>query len=173
MLVRVQPWSPMIITLIGYRGSGKSTIAKVLAQRLGMNWLDSDDLIEERAGKTICEIFNQDGEAAFRILEQNVLKELFDQNDLVIATGGGAILSEESRRLMCVGPVVWLRASLETLHSRIQADAGTATRRPNLGTIEEILSSRQPLYKEVATTVINTDGLSAEAIVDRIVVGLA
>src|SRR5215218_314511 len=116
----------MVITLIGYRGSGKSSVAPALAERLGWTWADADPLIEQRAGQTIREIFETSGEPKFRRLEREVLVELLGGTNLVIAAGGGAILSAETRHDMRqAGPVVWLRADVATLSARIGADATT------------------------------------------------
>jgi shikimate kinase len=165
----------MIITLIGYRGSGKSTVAAPLAQRLGWSTADADAEIERLAGRTIREIFADAGEATFRELERRVIAELLRRDRLVLAAGGGAVLNPETRREMrSAGPVVWLRASIETLQQRISGDATTAARRPNLtadggrAEIESLLARREPLYRETATLVIDTDGLDAGQIVERI-----
>ncbi|MDB5385659.1 MAG: aroK [Planctomycetaceae bacterium] len=165
----------MVITLIGYRGSGKSTVAKPLAARLGWNWIDADAVIEERAQRTIREIFAAEGEPAFREWERQVLASLLCQKNLVIAAGGGAILNEETRNLMRQsGPVIWLQADIETLYVRIHEDVTTAERRPNLtnlGAKEEIarvLQVREPLYQSSATLVIDTEGLTIESIVNKI-----
>jgi shikimate kinase len=169
----------MVITLIGYRGSGKTTVAKPLAQQLGWKWIDADAVIETQAGRTIREIFATAGEPIFRELERQVLAELLAQDQLVIAAGGGAILNAETReRMRQSGPVIWLQADVDTLYTRIHADATTAERRPNLtsfGAKEEIakvLESRQSLYQASATTVIDTEGLTISAIVEQILAQL-
>lgn len=164
----------MIITLIGYRGSGKSTVAAPLAARLGWSWIDADAVIEERAGCTIREIFQAEGEPGFRRREREVISELLGKEQLVLAAGGGAILNAETRSDMRnAGPVVWLRAAVATLAARIAGDATTAERRPNLAAggireIEELLAAREPLYRECATLIVETDGLTADEIVTRI-----
>ncbi|MCY2966049.1 MAG: shikimate kinase [Planctomycetota bacterium] len=147
----------MVITLIGYRGSGKSTVAPLLARTLGCDWIDADLVIEERAGCTIREIFAQEGEPGFRARERDVIRELLARESLVLAAGGGAILNPETRsRMRAAGPVVWLKAPIEILAARIAGDGATADRRPNLagGGIDEIrrmLTLREPLYRECAT----------------------
>lgn len=158
----------MVVTLIGYRGSGKSSVAAPLASRLGWKWIDADDEIERRAGRSIREIFETDGEPAFRRLEREVLADLLHEEQLVIAAGGGAVLNADTRRdLQAAGPVIWLQASCERLASRINADQSTAERRPNLTTagggrteIEQLLAQREPLYRECASVTIQTDGKS-------------
>lgn len=154
----------MVITLIGYRGSGKTTLAAPLAERLEYAWVDADVEIERRAGKTIREIFAQEGEPAFRQWESDVLAELLDKDKLVIAAGGGAILNPGTcTRMRAAGLVVWLQASLETLSERILADPSTADRRPNLtaeggrAEIARLLDEREPLYRNCAHRVLPVD----------------
>lgn len=169
----------MTITLIGYRGVGKSTIAPLLAWRLGWNWADADALIEQQAGRSIAEIFATEGETGFRVREAGVLSELLAQDCLVIAAGGGAILNPHTREtIRSAGPAVWLTASLDNIWARLQGDATTANRRPSLtGTdprteIESLLAVRTPLYAETATLTIDSERRSPEAIVDEIVLSL-
>lgn len=165
----------MAITIIGYRGSGKSSIARPLAKMLGWKTVDSDDLIEERAGKTIKEIFEDEGEPAFRQLEKDILTELLNEEELIIAAGGGAILNPQSRELMKQsGPVVWLQATIQELSERIAADSQTETRRPDLTPlgvreeIEEVLNHRVPMYEEAATMIIITTGKTPEEIATEV-----
>jgi shikimate kinase len=168
----------MPITLIGYRGSGKSSVAPALAARLGYDWIDADVLLESRAGRTIRQIFAESGEPEFRRLERETLQELLQRDRLVIAAGGGAILNPDTRKEMrAAGPVVWLRASVTLLESRIAADAVTAERRPALSSsgrddIAQLLAAREPLYQECATVTVATDHLTVEQVVDRVVAGL-
>jgi shikimate kinase len=169
----------MVITLIGYRGSGKTTVARALAERLAWNWIDADTVVEQTAGQTIREIFAVEGEPGFRRRERTALVELLTRDKLVLAAGGGAVLNLDTRREMqSAGPVVWLQASVPVLAARIAADPGTAQRRPNLagGGTEEIaklLAEREPLYRDCASLTIGTDGLSVTDIVDRIAASLA
>jgi shikimate kinase len=161
----------MVITLIGYRGSGKSTLAAPLATLLDCDWVDADVEIERRAGKSIREIFEADGEPAFRQWEREILAELLNQTDLIIAAGGGAILNAETRaKMRAAGLVVWLRASLETLTKRIHSDPTTTDRRPNLTStggpaeIDAVLAFREPLYLECAHRVLDVDAEPPEAL---------
>ena len=164
----------MLITLIGYRGSGKTTVAEGLARRLGVSWLDSDAVIEQRAGCTIREIFAVEGEPGFRRREREALAELLVGTGLILAAGGGAVLDPDTRRRMkAAGPVVWLQASVDTLALRIAGDPVTAQRRPNLAgggsdEIVRLLAEREPLYRECASHSIYTDRLSVDEIVERI-----
>jgi len=165
----------MNLTLIGYRATGKTTLARLLAERLEWDWIDADVEIERVAGKTIAEIFADDGEPVFRDIEAQVIADLAGRENLVIAAGGGAPLREESRKAMRAGgQVVWLQASAETIHARMTGDATTATRRPSLtdrGPLDEIIqvmSARDPIYRESAHIEVDTDDRALESIVDEI-----
>ncbi len=166
----------MVITLIGYRGTGKSTLAGPLAKRLGWDWLDADVELERRAGRSIQDIFATDGEPEFRRLEWELLAELLQRDRLVIAAGGGAIGNAETRAAMKrAGPVVWLQASADTIEHRLATDPTTGQRRPNLTSsggrteIERLLAIREPLYRECATIVLDTEQASTEQLVNIVV----
>lgn len=166
----------MVITLIGYRGSGKSTVAQGLATRLGWEWIDADAEIETAAGRSIREIFAAEGEPGFRRRERAALRGQLQRDKLVLAAGGGAVLDGDTRREMkAAGPVIWLQASVAILEKRINADPTTAERRPNLegggtGEIARLLAAREPLYRECASHTVYTDYLSVADIVERIAV---
>ncbi len=166
----------MLITLIGYRATGKTTLAKLLARRLEMEWIDADVEIESRAGKTISRIFAEDGEPAFRDLEAQVIADLCRQQRLILAAGGGAPLRQESRHAMrSGGKVVWLTAAPETICTRMSADPTNPDRRPNLtdrGPLDEIISlleSREPIYRQLADLVVDTEGKNPDELVDEII----
>jgi shikimate kinase len=170
----------MIITLIGYRGTGKSTLAPRLASRLNFDWVDADVELENCTGRSIREIFATDGESEFRRLEREVLLNLLKRDRIVVAAGGGAILNEATRQdFRNAGPVVWLQASVETIARRILRDGTTASHRPNLtsqGGIEEIralVTQREPLYQACATITVQSEGASLESVVQRIIPQLA
>ncbi len=165
----------MVLTLIGFRGTGKSSVARPLAARLGFEAVDADDEIERRANRTIREIFAQRGEPGFRALERDVMSALLGGDRLVIAAGGGAVVDPDLRAaIRAAGPVVWLRASVETIERQIAADDSTHARRPSLTSmgsraeIEYLLAIRTPLYRECASITVDVDGRSPEQIVDRI-----
>ncbi len=154
--------------LIGPRGAGKTTAARLAAGRLGWAWIDTDAEVERRAGRSIADIFASDGEPAFRSVEAAVLAELCAKERLVVATGGGAVLDPDSRRRMReAGLVVWLHAPAEVLWGRIRADATTAARRPDLAggglaEVERVLAAREALYRECAHAAIDTSARTPE-----------
>lgn len=163
------------VFLIGYRGCGKSTVARLLAERLGWEVVDSDDEIEREAGKAITAIFADEGEPAFRDLEERVVASLCGRKRTVVALGGGAVLREATReRLAAAGPVVWLTAPAETLAARIAGDDASASRRPSLTglsgleEVERVLAAREPIYRECATVAVDVDGRPPEAIAAEI-----
>lgn len=167
------------IFLIGYRGTGKSTVAALLAERLGWQSVDADHEIERRAGKSIAAIFADEGEPGFRDLETQVVTEFAQLRSAVIAVGGGAVLRPENRAaIRGAAAVVWLTASADTIESRLAADASTAQRRPNLtiaggrAEIEELLAAREPMYRECATLTVATDGKTSADVANEIFVQL-
>ena len=169
----------MIITLVGYRGCGKSSVGPALAARLSWDAADADTEIERRSGLTIRDIFREQGEPAFRRIEREVISELLAGRNVVLAAGGGAVLNAETRREMTsAGPVVWLQASVETILERIEADSSSGARRPSLTEsdprteVESLLAVREPLYREVATLAVATDGRAVQEIVDEIIARL-
>ncbi|QDT65319.1 shikimate kinase [Calycomorphotria hydatis] len=173
------PNTNQCITLIGYRGCGKSSVAEPLASRLGWNCIDADDEIETVAGKSISEIFAEGGEPEFRRIEREVMAELLKRTNIIIAAGGGAILNAETRKEMAqAGPVIYLRADVDTLLRRIEGDDTTATRRPNLtntggrAEIVKMLTLREPIYTATATHVINTQTKDIPEIVTEIIAHL-
>jgi shikimate kinase len=170
----------MNIFLIGYRGSGKTTVAAALAERLGWPWIDADVELERRAGKSIKAIFAEDGEQAFRDRESAMLAELAKHDGWIIALGGGAVLREENRWAIAGrGKVVWLRASPETLYRRIHDDPTTAARRPNLTSqgglaeIRDLVAQRSPLYAAWADTKVEAEDRSPAEIARTICQQLA
>jgi shikimate kinase len=168
-----------LLFLIGPRGSGKTTVAALLAESLGWAWVDADAIVEERAGCSIRDIFAAEGEAGFRAREAAVLEELCGRERAVIATGGGVVLRPENRRrLREAGHVVWLRADCETLWRRISTDGSTGGRRPALlgGGPEEVaavVAQREPLYRECAHAAVETAGRAPAEVAAEVLAGLA
>ncbi|MBV9122463.1 MAG: shikimate kinase [Planctomycetes bacterium] len=169
---------PAIIFLIGYRGTGKTTVGRLLAQRLGWNWIDADEALEARHGRSIRRIFAEEGESGFRDKEAALVAELGHGSQQVIATGGGVVLRPENRRsLRQAGFVVWLTADVDTLWQRLQGDETTPERRPALtvggrAEIEELLRVREPLYRACAHVVVDTTRQTSEEVADRILTQL-
>ena len=126
------PMKHPILFLIGSRGSGKTTVARLLAQRLGWSWCDADSILEERLGRTIRDIFAKEGEEAFRVKEAQVLAELSQARNMVIATGGGVVLRPANRTCLRTGFVIWLTAPPEILYARMLDDTTNIERRPPL-----------------------------------------
>jgi shikimate kinase len=167
------------IFLIGYRGTGKSTVARHLAERIGYDSIDADEEIERRAGKSIAAIFAEDGEPAFRDFECRLVDELARLRQTVVALGGGAVLREANRNaIRAAGPVVWLTAPVDVIVARLAADAATAGRRPNLTQsggrqeVEALLAERTPLYRECATLTVDTNGKTCAQVADEIAANL-
>jgi shikimate kinase len=164
------------VLLVGMMGTGKTTVGRLLAERLGWPLLDSDEMICRSTGKTVPEIFEERGEAAFRAEETRVLAEAATSDGpAVVSVAGGAVLSAENRKVMRrAGPVVWLRADVATLTERV----GDGTGRPLLGddpetALRRLEGERRPLYAEVADVIVDVDSLEPGEVVERIVAGLA
>ncbi len=159
------------IFLVGMMGAGKTTIGRALARRLDLEFIDTDRVLVERTGVPVATIFEIEGEPGFRKRESAVLCELAASPGAVIATGGGAILAEENRRVMREhGTVVYLRARLESLWERTRRDTSRpllATADPR-GTLAALLEQRDPLYLEAAHLVVDTGPQSAAALVGRL-----
>ena len=149
--------------LIGYRGTGKTTVARLVAEQLGRASADADAELERRAGKSIKQIFADDGESAFRDLETEVLRDFVERTDDVLSLGGGVVMREENRQLLNAATVVWLTALPETIQTRISADAKTSQQRPNLtalgglAEITTVLAQREPVYRDCADYIVATD----------------
>lgn len=167
----------MSIVLVGYRGCGKTSVGRLLAERLRCELLDTDALIVARAGMTIREIFAQSGEPHFRQLESAALDDALAKRSTILSTGGGIILSPANRQKLKASarPVVYLACPPEVLLQRIQGDAASAINRPNLtslgGGLDEVrqmLTFREPLYREVATLIIDAASHTPTQLADEI-----
>ncbi|MDC9725284.1 MAG: shikimate kinase AroK [Gammaproteobacteria bacterium] len=160
------------VFLVGPMGAGKSTVGRQLAKALGRDFYDSDKEIEKRTGVSISWIFEMEGEEGFRVREQKVIDDLTKLKDIVLATGGGAVLSDDNRRaLRSRGNVVYLSASAEQLFRRTSKDKT----RPLLQTddpkqeIVELLDKRDPLYKNVADIELRTGDQSIQHAVAEVI----
>lgn len=160
------------LVLVGLMGSGKTTVARQLGQRLGRPVLDSDEMIEQRTGKTVRQIFAHEGEDAFRALETEVLGEALAHSEpSVIAAAGGVVLRAENREMLRsdAADVVWLRADPALLLERVEH----GHHRPlldddALGMLWRMHHEREPLYREVADRVVDVDGLSVADVVELV-----
>ncbi|MFV1975797.1 MAG: shikimate kinase [Candidatus Scalindua sp.] len=166
----------MNIVLIGFRGTGKSTVGKLLAKRLERDFIDSDKYIESSIGKTIKGIFEEGGEDGFRKIEADIIAELSKVDNKVISAGGGAVLKEENvRNLKDNGFLVLLEATPEIIHNRIAQDKKTTQQRPSLtdkkplDEIKHLIEKREHAYKNAADYTINTSYVSCEDIVNEII----
>ncbi len=156
-------------------GAGKTSVGKQLAKALKRDFLDSDKEIEDRTGVNIPTIFDIEGEAGFRSREQQIIDELTQHDNLVLATGGGAVLNKDNQKaLQSRGIVFYLSASIDQLFQRTHRDRN----RPLLQTnnpkqkITELIEIRDPIYRAVADFVIDTDGQSVRTVVDNILLCL-
>jgi shikimate kinase len=159
------------IFLVGPMGAGKTTIGKKLARAMRLRFVDCDHEIERRTGATIPLIFDIEGEAGFRAREKRVIDDLTRDDDIVVATGGGAVLDADSRLALTErGFVIYLHAPLEHLLARTRGD----TNRPLLKAgdrvkkMQELLTAREPLYREVADLTVDTGALTLTAVVQNI-----
>ena len=163
----------MNLVLVGYRGTGKSTVGKLLANRLGMRYVSMDDEITKQADMSIPEIVAQSGWDKFRDFESELTRELAGQDGLVIDTGGGVIERQENVGVLRTNALVfWLKASVNTITSRIQG----GTTRPALTAgktfieeVADVLEIREPKYKAAAHHEINTDDREPTQIADSII----
>lgn len=169
----------MNVVLIGYRGSGKSTVGRRLADRLGWAFADTDAMVEQRCGKTIREIFADHAEDGFRDVESQVVAEVARLDRYVISTGGGVVLRPANvEALKQSGQLVYLVAPPEMLWERIFADTHRHATRlkidPNTGlqAVRQALADREPLYIQAADRVVDTSHRTIDNIVDRIITRL-
>jgi len=161
------------IALVGFMGTGKTVVGQLLAKKLGRRFFELDSLIEQKAGKSIPDIFQQGGETAFRELEIEVTKEVSKGRNLVIACGGGLVLNKINiDRLRQQSRIVYLTASLGVILKRVSGEAGE---RPLLSVpdkvseIRELLGFRKPFYERAADITIDTSKLDINSIVERII----
>jgi shikimate kinase len=165
----------MVISLTGFMGSGKSSVARELATLLCCSYIDLDEYIEKAEEKTITEIFEEGGEKTFRAMEFKYLKDVLEKSahNLILSLGGGTIMTSECKTLiMAETTPVYLQAQISTLVKNLEDQTET---RPMLkGEVEletrirELMDKREATYKECAEFIINTDGLSPKAIAEKI-----
>ncbi|MGI8686492.1 MAG: shikimate kinase [Acidimicrobiales bacterium] len=165
------PALPRRILLVGMMGAGKSTVGRALAGRLDWVYLDSDEQVMLRTGRTVPELFAERGEGSFRAEEKRVLDEAVTSGGpAVVSVAGGAVLDPDNREaIRGGGTVVWLRAAVETLAARV----GTGAGRPLLGddpaaALARLYEERRPLYAELADLVVDVDAATPDEAVDQI-----
>ncbi len=163
------------VFLVGMMGAGKTTAGRMLARRLKRTFLDSDQEIERRCGVKVPVIFEIEGEAGFRQREAAVIAELTAREDVVLATGGGAVLAEANRRhLAARGTVIYLHAPPPALYERVRQDRNRpllATGDP-LARLHELYAVRDPLYREIADVVVDTGRQSAQTLARQLLARL-
>jgi shikimate kinase len=164
------------VFVVGMMGSGKTTIGRLLAERLGWRHLDSDEQVGRDTGQTVPEIFARRGEPAFRAAEAHALAAAAAADTpTVVSVAGGAVLDPDNRQVLRRGGVVvWLRARVETLAERVGDGAG----RPLLGddpadAIRRLYAERRPVYQELADVVVDVDGVDARTVAERVLAALS
>jgi shikimate kinase len=155
-----------VIVLVGFMGAGKTTVGQLLGQRLGLPFTDSDRVIEQRSGRSVPQIFAEDGEPAFRALEHQVIAGLLDGPALVLALGGGAAEHPGTRRRLATEQVVYLQVEYEQAMARVGGDPGRPLlARPDLAATYQ---RRLPLYAELATVTVPTGHRPPELVTEDI-----
>ena len=158
------------VVLVGAPGAGKTSVGRAVARELGVEFTDTDLAIEARAGKPVADIFVEEGEPAFREMERQAVARALVEESGVVSLGGGAVLDAGTRESLRGHRVVWLRVGLGEATKRV----GLTGSRPLLlgnvrGTLLALLDQRTPLYEEVATDVVDTDGTSIDDVAQRVV----
>lgn len=163
------------IVLVGLMGAGKSTIGRHLSKRLKMTFHDSDTAIEQRTGVSIATIFEIEGEAGFRAREEQMIAELCDYENIILATGGGSVLSEKNRQvLQHSAHVIYLSTNAEQLYMRIRHDKSRPLMQTEdpLQTLTDLLTIREPYYLEVADSIIKTGQQRVSVVIKKILTSL-
>ncbi|GAA4099284.1 shikimate kinase [Nocardioides kongjuensis] len=159
--------------LIGTMGAGKTTVGRLLAERLGVGFADTDELIEAQHGKTVQDIFVEDGEATFRALERAAVARALDESDGVLSLGGGAVLDPSTQALLAAHRVVFLRVGLADAVKRVGLGSGRPLLLGNVrARVKQLLDERAPVYAGLARITVDTDGREPAEIAAEIVTAL-
>lgn len=159
-----------VAVLVGTMGAGKSTVGRLLARSLGVGFADTDELVEEQAGKPVQEIFVDDGEPAFRSLEKATVARALTEHDGVLSLGGGAVLDPDTRALLAGHTVVFLRVGLAEAVKRVGLGVGRPLLLGNVRSrVKQLLDERTPVYEDVARISVDTDGRTPQDVAAEIV----
>ncbi|WP_235536115.1 shikimate kinase [Nocardioides sp. Root190] len=160
--------------LIGTMGAGKTTVGRRLAERLGVDFLDSDELIEERAGKSVQDIFVEDGEATFRALERDTVAWALENHEGVLSLGGGAVLDPATQALLASHQVVFLRVGLADAVKRVGLGVGRPLLLGNIRSrVKQLLDERTPVYQGLARVTVDTDARTPADVVADVLAAIA
>lgn len=163
-----------LLVLVGPPGAGKSTVGRLVAERLGVEFLDTDAEIEAEAGMPISEIFVEHGEPYFRTLERAAVVRALTGHPGVLALGGGAVLDLETRRDLAGHRVAYLEVNLSSATKRVGMDASRPLLLGNVrGRLKQLMDARRPLYTEVASVLVTTDGRTPEQVADEVLEWMA
>lgn len=166
----------MNVVLIGYRCSGKTSVGKLIAHKLGRRFVDTDDLIIGKAGCSVNEMVKEKGWPYFRDIEKDVIKEVSEQDNLVIATGGGAVITDiNMENLKANGFIVWLDANIDTIKRRLEGDNRSTESRPSLtgnnpvDETTEVMEKRGPLYSKACNMKVDTSKMNINDVADMVI----
>ncbi len=162
-----------IVVLVGVPGAGKTTVGKQIADQLGVEFADTDQLIEADRQATVADIFVDEGEDAFRAYERQTVAQAARDHSGVLALGGGAVMADETRAVLNGLPVVWLTVETDEAASRVGLNAARPMLLGNVrGRMRELAAQREPLYAEVATITVATDGKPVDQIAREVIAEL-